>query len=181
LDEPTNDLDVETLELLEEILTDYAGTVLLVSHDRAFLNNIVSSVIAFEGRGNVLEYIGGYDDWLRQGGKWTEADLPEDSSVKNSEILTKAVESAEPIAAKPPIKTKKLSYKFQKEFEELPQKIEQVETKIAQLQALIGSVDFYANSPKVVEETLQEMAAQQLMLEQFFERWAELEDMQLAD
>src|SRR5690606_18635616 len=74
LDEPTNDLDVETLELLEELLTAYEGSVLLVSHDRAFLNNLVTSVIAFEGLGQVKEYVGGYDDWLRQGGRWTQSD-----------------------------------------------------------------------------------------------------------
>ena len=185
LDEPTNDLDVETLELLEEILTDYAGTVLLVSHDRAFLNNIVSSVIAFEGRGNVLEYIGGYDDWIRQGGKWTEADLPEETA-KNSvsvEAATPKVESPAAKVATPAAapRTKKLSYKLQKEFEDLPKKIEQVEQQVEAMKAVVGAADFYSQSPKVIEEKLQALAQVEMDLEACFERWAELEDMQQAE
>ncbi len=172
LDEPTNDLDVETLELLEEILTDYPGTILLVSHDRAFLNNIVSSVIAFEGRGNVLEYVGGYDDWIRQGGKWTQADeLP----------ATAEPAPVQPIAAAPakaPAKSKKLSYKFQKEFDELPQKIEALEQQLESLQAETNAADFYSQSAAVVEKKLQELAQAQQQLDDCFERWAELEDMQ---
>jgi len=182
LDEPTNDLDVETLELLEEILTDYSGTVLLVSHDRAFLNNIVSSVIAFEGRGNVLEYVGGYDDWIRQGGKWTESDLPEVSTYNAPDIVE--VPKAEPVVsavAKAPVRAKKLSYKLQKEFEELPKKIEQLEQKINDMQTVVGAVDFYAQAPKVVEEKLQALAQLEMDLEQCFERWAELENMQQAE
>ena len=178
LDEPTNDLDVETLELLEEILTEYAGTVLLVSHDRAFLNNIVSSVIAFEGRGNVLEYVGGYDDWIRQGGKWTESDLPDGPA--------NTVTSEEP--AKPSVtqtavapRTKKLSYKLQKEFEDLPKKIEQTEQKVAELKAIVGAHDFYTQTPKLIEEKLQALSQFEMELEACFERWAELEDMQQVE
>ncbi len=185
LDEPTNDLDVETLELLEEILTDYSGTVLLVSHDRAFLNNIVSSVIAFEGRGNVLEYIGGYDDWIRQGGKWTEADLPEET-VKDSasveaaapKVETPAVKVAAPATAP---RTKKLSYKLQKEFEDLPKKIELLEQQVESMKAVVGAADFYSQAPKVIEEKLQALAQVEMDLEVCFERWAELEDMQQAE
>ncbi|MES2676388.1 MAG: ATP-binding cassette domain-containing protein [Pseudomonadota bacterium] len=191
LDEPTNDLDVETLELLEEILTDYQGTVLLVSHDRAFLNNIVSSVIAFEGRGNVLEYIGGYDDWLRQGGKWTESDLPEDD-VGLTQSVVQPVTSANSgnavveIAAAnnlPKIqpRMKKLSYKFQKEFDELPKLIEVVEQKITELKKEISATDFYSQVLKVREEKLQVLAQAELQLENYFERWAELENMQQAE
>lgn len=178
LDEPTNDLDVETLELLEEILTDYAGTVLLVSHDRAFLNNIVSSVIAFEGRGNVLEYIGGYDDWIRQGGKWTEADLPEEPVKDSASVEAAAPKVATPAAAP---RTKKLSYKLQKEFEDLPKKIEQVEQQVEAMKAVVGAADFYSQSPKVIEEKLQALAQVEMDLEACFERWAELEDMQQAE
>jgi ABC transport system ATP-binding/permease protein len=177
LDEPTNDLDVETLELLEEILTDYQGTVLLVSHDRAFLNNIVSSVIAFEGRGNVLEYVGGYDDWLRQGGKWTEADLPEDSNAQALEVTSEPAPELQ-IQVNAPSKAKKLSYKFQKEFDELPRKIEQVEQKLNQLSAAVAEADFYSQPADKVEAKLQELAGVQQQLDDCFERWAELEDMQ---
>lgn len=175
LDEPTNDLDVETLELLEEILTDYPGTLLLVSHDRAFLNNIVSSVIAFEGRGNVLEYIGGYDDWLRQGGKWTQADeLPAPvNPVK--ELIISTPEITNPKSSP---KTKKLSYKFQKEFDELPQKIEALEMQLESLQTEVNAADFYSQSSATVEKKLQELAVIQQQLDDCFERWAELEDMQ---
>lgn len=177
LDEPTNDLDVETLELLEEILTDYPGTILLVSHDRAFLNNIVSSVIAFEGRGNVLEYVGGYDDWIRQGGKWTQADeLPGADSAKSIKEVSAAVSASG--NTKAPIKTKKLSYKFQKEFDELPQKIEALELRLGMLQTEAGAGDFYSQSAVFVERKLQELAQVQQQLDDCFERWAELEDMQ---
>lgn len=177
LDEPTNDLDVETLELLEDILTEYPGTLLLVSHDRAFLNNIVSSVIAFEGRGNVLEYIGGYDDWLRQGGKWTQADeLPE------AEVQTPVIKEQPSVGAaeitKAPAKAKKLSYKFQKEFDELPHKIEHLEAQVESLAALTGAPDFYSQPAAAVEQKLQELASVQQQLDSCFERWAELEDMQ---
>lgn len=178
LDEPTNDLDVETLELLEEILTDYAGTVLLVSHDRAFLNNIVSSVIAFEGRGNVLEYIGGYDDWIRQGGKWTEADLPEESTKNVAPVETVV---AKPVAPTVAPRTKKLSYKLQKEFEDLPKKIELLEQQVEAMKAVVGAADFYSQAPKTIEEKLQALAQVEMDLEACFERWAELEDMQQAE
>jgi ATP-binding cassette subfamily F protein uup len=177
LDEPTNDLDVETLELLEDILTEYPGTLLLVSHDRAFLNNIVSSVIAFEGRGNVLEYIGGYDDWIRQGGKWTQADeLPEVEIAVPVITGQKPAVTAEVVKA--PAKVKKLSYKFQKEFDELPQKIEQLEAKVESLAAITGAPDFYSQPAASVEQKLQELASVQQQLDTCFERWAELEDMQ---
>lgn len=172
LDEPTNDLDVETLELLEEILTDYPGTILLVSHDRAFLNNIVSSVIAFEGRGNVFEYVGGYDDWIRQGGKWTEAD---DIQAIPDTVAQSATSTT---TAKAAAKTKKLSYKFQKEFDELPLKIESLEGQLGRLQEETTAADFYSQSATVVEKKLQELAQVQQQLDDCFERWAELEDMQ---
>jgi ATP-binding cassette subfamily F protein uup len=180
LDEPTNDLDVETLELLEDILVDYPGTVLLVSHDRAFLNNIVTSVIAFEGRGNVLEYVGGYDDWLRQGGKWTESDTP------TSEVRAK--EEGTQLAAKPAsntavlqasARTKKLSYKLQKEFDELPKQIELLEQQLTKLQANASAPEFYQQSTSEVDKQLQVLAATEQELEACFERWAELEDQQL--
>jgi ABC transport system ATP-binding/permease protein len=179
LDEPTNDLDVETLELLEEILTDYAGTVLLVSHDRAFLNNIVTSVIAFEGRGNVLEYVGGYDDWIRQGGKWTEAD--EAASLPESKPESKTAQPSPATENKTTGRSKKLSYKLQKEFDELPQKIEALEQRLSALQDEAGATDFYSQPPKAVEEKLQLLAQVEQELENCFERWAELENMQQGD
>lgn len=178
LDEPTNDLDVETLELLEEILNDYDGTVLLVSHDRAFLNNIVTSVIAFEGRGNVLEYVGGYDDWIRQGGKWTEPDMPADEATAPKQpTVGSDTPKAEPKVVG---RSKKLSYKLQREFDELPQRIEQLEQQQAELQTEVSTPEFFAQAPEIVEAKMQELARIEAELEQCFERWAELEDMQQA-
>src|SRR5690625_1375331 len=171
LDEPTNDLDVETLELLEEILMEYDGTVLLVSHDRAFLNNMVTSVIAFEGRARVQEYVGGYDDWLRQGGRWTEEDAPAEAA----EAKPAAAAPAEPKRSK----GKKLSYKLQREFDELPGRIEVLEEQLAALQAQAAEPDFYAGEASEIERHMQQMAQLEKELEQCFERWAELEDMQL--
>lgn len=175
LDEPTNDLDVETLELLEEILTDYSGTVLLVSHDRAFLNNLVGSVIAFEGQGQVLEYVGGYDDWLRQGGRWTQDEPIEKPISLQTEVANPApTENSKPQASK----AKKLSYKLQKEFDELPQKIEVLEAEVERLNGVTLAPDFYQQTKDHIELTLAELAQHQQTLETCFDRWAELEDMQ---
>ncbi len=175
LDEPTNDLDIETLELLEDILLNYTGTVLLVSHDRAFLNNIVTSVIAFEGRGRVLEYVGGYDDWLRQGGQWTEADelVPATPSTPAPQPKEKVADNTNA-----PARPKKLSYKLQKEFDELPRKIEQLEQQLGELQKTVSAPEFYQNAPDLVEQQLQALAETEQQLESCFERWAELEDLQ---
>lgn len=175
LDEPTNDLDVETLELLEDILTEYQGTVLLVSHDRAFLNNIVSSVIAFEGRGNVLEYVGGYDDWIRQGGKWTESD----EIAPVAEPVKAVVESAPAEAVRPAAKNRKLSYKLQKEFDELPALIEKLEQQVESQQKVVSSDGFYQQAPADVETALQALSSAQVKLDNAFERWAELESLQV--
>ena len=174
LDEPTNDLDVETLELLEDLLTNYEGTVLLVSHDRAFLNNIVSRVIAFEGRGRVLEYVGGYDDWLRQGGKWTEEDEPETPVVQK--VAAPAAKSNQSAA---PAKSRKLSYKLQREFDELPGLIEQLEAELEVKQAVVAAGDFYQQEPAGIDQALKELAELQQKLDDCFERWAELESMQV--
>ena len=169
LDEPTNDLDVETLELLEEVLDNFGGTVLLVSHDRAFLNNLVTSVFAFEGRGQVREYVGGYDDWLRQGGAWVEeaVDTPEpaaDNSEKSS-------------APRPSGKKQKLSYKLQREFDVLPAQIESLEQQLDKLQSAAAGPDFYSRAGADVENHMRQLAETQAALDACYERWAELEDM----
>ncbi|WP_020210399.1 ATP-binding cassette domain-containing protein [Gilvimarinus chinensis] len=175
LDEPTNDLDVETLELLEEVLSQFGGTVLLVSHDRAFLNNLVSSTIAFEGGGQVREYVGGYDDWIRQGGKWREPQThakPEIRSPSNNHDASAAVSQS----AKPQEK-KKLSYKLQREFDALPGEIERLESELEALQAKASSDNFYSGDPAEVEAHMQAMAVAQEALDNCYERWAELEEM----
>ncbi len=172
LDEPTNDLDVETLELLEELLTDYEGTVLLVSHDRAFLNNLVTSVIAFEGRGDVREYVGGYDDWLRQGGRWTQPDAP--VAFENTDKAPRQAPDEKRSA-----RSKKLSYKLQKEFDELPVLIESLEARVAELESVVNADGFYQRFPADIDQGLQALARAQADLDAAFERWAELESLQV--
>ncbi|UTF60949.1 ATP-binding cassette domain-containing protein [Gilvimarinus sp. DA14] len=171
LDEPTNDLDVETLELLEEVLTQFSGTVLLVSHDRAFLNNLVTSTIAFEGGGQVREYVGGYDDWLRQGGKWREPQTQAAAKFEQQEVQIPATTIAKGK------EKKKLSYKLQREFDALPDEIERLETELEALQATASGDAFYSGDPVAIEAHMQSMAATQEALDNCYERWAELEDM----
>ena len=166
MDEPTNDLDVETLELLEELLMDYHGTLLLVSHDRAFLDNVVTSTLVFEGSGTVGEYVGGYSDWVRHK---KSADAKPISTTKSGASIKNTSEQAG--AAK----TNKLSYKDQRELEALPGKIEQLETEQAQLQATMGGPDFYQQSHEQVNETLERLQAVEEELEVCFGRWETLE------
>lgn len=164
LDEPTNDLDFETLELLEQLLMDYEGTLLLVSHDRVFLNNVVGSTIAFEGQGQVHEYIGGYDDWLRQ------KRMP--SEVEVQPRINAQAGTPKP----PPAKAKKLSYMLQRELDQLPEKIDQLEKQIAALQEEMAKPAFYQQSEKEVATAGAELKKAQEELEQCFLRWEELEN-----
>ncbi|TNG01382.1 MAG: ATP-binding cassette domain-containing protein, partial [Gammaproteobacteria bacterium] len=137
MDEPTNDLDVETLELLEELLMNYKGTLLLVSHDRAFINNVVTSTLVFEGNAKVNEYVGGYDDWLRQ--------QPQSEPLTENKKITPANKISRPSNTK----NKKLSYKDQRELERLPKQIEELEEVIEQLHASMSQADFYQQSGEV--------------------------------
>jgi ATP-binding cassette subfamily F protein uup len=157
LDEPTNDLDAETLELLEEQLMNFGGTLLLVSHDREFINNVATSSIVFEN-GEVNEYIGGYDDWLRQ--RKAPANKPTAKAAKQEK--PKAVE-------------KKLSYKDQKELDELPKKMEQLEKDIQAANDAMAEPGFYQREPaetNAVQAQLQQLESE---LEHAFERWETLE------
>ena len=179
LDEPTNDLDVETLELLEEVLLGFQGTVLMVSHDRAFLDNVVTSTLVFEGEGKVREFVGGYQDWLRQGGTPRLLGVSESKSGK-AELNTPLAPAAEPVpaAAAPseaPAK-KKLSYKLQRELEALPGQIDAVEAELAGVQETIAQQDFYLRPQDEQRETLARLDALQQELDALLERWAELED-----
>lgn len=171
LDEPTNDLDIETLELLEEILLAFEGTVLLVSHDRAFLDNVVTSTVVFEGEGKVSEYVGGYNDWLRQ------RPAPVAAVVEKSVKTTKQEGTAKAPEVK---KAKKLSYKLQREFDELPATVEKLELAIEDVQAQIAASGFYEQDHTEVTKTLQLLQQQEEELEQLMERWVELEEMQEA-
>jgi ATP-binding cassette subfamily F protein uup len=168
LDEPTNDLDVESLQLLEQLLTEFDGTILLVSHDREFLDNVVTSSVVFEGGGRVAEYVGGYSDWLRQ--------RPKDGAAK-SPAASAATQRSEPV--KPPAqeaakKVQKLSYKLQRELDELPQRIESLEQRVTALNAEAAAADFYQRKAAEVTAHLQSIADAQLELDQAYERWVEL-------
>ena len=163
MDEPTNDLDVETLELLEELLMDYEGTLLLVSHDRAFLDNVVTSSLVFEGDGVIGEYVGGYSDWLVQ-----------KDAVKAGQTSSAPV--AKPVTnTVPPAKPKKLSYKDQRELDKLPQQIEARDAEQAQLQAAIGEPGFYQRDKDTVAATLARLEAVGQALETCYSRWEALE------
>ncbi len=172
LDEPTNDLDVETLELLEEILGEHKGAILLVSHDREFLNNVVTSTIAFEGNGKVREYVGGYEDWLRQGGQWN---LSDDTGAKNAKTSTKVAPVAD--TSESNSDKKKLSYKLQRELNALPAEIEKFEQKVLDAEALIAEPEFYQQPQDRINQSLAELAKLQETLEAKYARWDELEAM----
>ncbi|MDH3870586.1 MAG: ATP-binding cassette domain-containing protein [Gammaproteobacteria bacterium] len=164
LDEPTNDLDVETLELLEELLMDYQGTLLLVSHDRAFLDNVVTSTLVFEGEGRIGEYIGGYSDWLRQrkGGQSAAAAKP-------------AKRAAPDRTEQPPGKPRKLSYKDQRELDGLPARIEALEAEQAALQARVSDPGFYRQPGDDIAATLARLEVLGDELRSCYVRWEELE------
>ena len=171
LDEPTNDLDMETLELLEETLMNFKGTVLLVSHDRAFLNNVITSCYVFEGNGTISFHVGGYDDWARRG-----EPLVTLSSLAEAEQKAKLSAAAKNTAAPAP-KKKKLSYKIQRELDEMPQKLEQLETTIDTLNTEIGAPTFGQLSHDDMSAKLAELANAEQQLETAMDRWAELEEM----
>lgn len=174
LDEPTNDLDVETLELLEDILSQHEGTILLVSHDREFLNNVVTSTIAFEGQGKVREYVGGYEDWIRQGGQW---DLSDGSKNDVTDVQSQASQNS-PVTEDKVVETKKkLSYKLQRELNSLPAEIEKLEQKIAELEGQMAAPDFYQQAQEKVNESLEKLSDIQSTLDEKYTRWDELEAM----
>jgi len=175
LDEPTNDLDVETLELLEARLVEFSGTVIVISHDREFLDNVVTDTIFLDGSGRVREYVGGYSDWRRQGGRF-----PAETAASKPAKAEKSVKKAEPSVAvqaeKPRPKASKLSYKLKLELEQLPGQIEQLETEVAGLQEKISAPDFYNGAPGEVAATLDALSQKEIELEQVIERWMELEE-----
>ncbi|UTW44161.1 ATP-binding cassette domain-containing protein [bacterium SCSIO 12696] len=170
LDEPTNDLDMETLELLEEILLQFDGTILLVSHDREFLDNVVTSCLVFEGDGLVNEYVGGYKDWSQRG-----KSLPSLNKKATVEGTTKT-DTDVATEAKPAPKKKKLSYKYQLELDQLPEKIEALEAKVAELTAQTSAADFYSQPHDATQPVLDALGSAQQELDEAIERWAELEE-----
>lgn len=158
MDEPTNDLDIETLELLETLLSEYKGTLLLISHDREFINQVVTSVLVYEGDGQFNEYVGSYEDYRSQQKK-----QPREPSAPR-------------VAKDIPSKTKKLTFNEQHELGQLPQKIEQLEKKIAHLQAQMASSDFYQKTAETIAEHSQQLKEDEKALKQLYERWEALEE-----
>ena len=192
LDEPTNDLDIETLELLEELLTDFAGTILLVSHDRKFLNNVVTSTLSFEGHGVVRENVGDYDDWKNQGAKGpggqsastAGAKVPEGQSASTAGAKVPEAQGAKKPAPPPvpvdPVNTvakKKRSNKEQREHGALPAKIEALEAEDKALQEKINSPEFYKSGSENIRMALERVETLKTELEAAYERWATLEEL----
>ena len=171
MDEPTNDLDVETLELLEEMLIDYPGTLILVSHDRAFLDNVVTSSLVMEGNGRVGDYVGGYTDWLRQRPIAQRISAAAASSPRLTPQV--APKPAAPAAAEPA--KRKLSYKEQRELDQLPGRIEVLDGEIAALTAQIQDPAFYRQPADAVSAANARLSALQSELEQAYARWQSLE------
>ena len=163
LDEPTNDLDLDTLELLEEQLVEWPGTLLLVSHDRAFLDNVVTSTLVFEDGGHVQEYVGGYEDWLRQRKKVEVGSLKSEGGRKPPRNRP----SSE--------RAQKLSYKEQRELEGLPARIEALEAEQRALRERTGGAEFYKESPDAIREALARVDAIETELNDAYARWHDLE------
>ena len=175
LDEPTNDLDVETLELLEEILTDYQGTLLIVSHDRQFIDNTATECYLFEGEGRLNKYVGGFFDAKQQQANfWASKAVEEQAKAKKTESLKEENTVKNDRTSKP--KSVKLSYKEQRELEQLPQQLEELETKITALQAEIADPAFFQQAHDITDAKLKVLADTEDELETAFLRWEELEE-----
>ena len=174
LDEPTNDLDIETLELLEEILMDFQGTLLLVSHDRDFMDRCVTSLLVMQGDGSIDEQAGGYSDWEARGGRLV-AEGATSGAGDNVTSTTTSTASTESSVQKAESPKRKLSYKEQRELDALPQQMEELEAKQAALEAEIADPSFYSQDQEVVTERLAELAKATEALDAALERWTELE------
>jgi ATP-binding cassette subfamily F protein uup len=178
LDEPTNDLDIDTLELLEELVASFDGTLLLVSHDRSFLDRVVTSLLVLEGDGGVREFVGGWTDW-EEWKKSSAASASAPSVRKSSKLDSKNdVVAVMPTA---PIKKKRLSYKEQREFDELPVKLETMESHKLTLDALVADPNFYGRDQNEVRNTLGELQALSEQIDAAYLRWEELEKLQTSN
>ncbi len=171
LDEPTNDLDIETLELLEDIINQYQGTVLIVSHDREFIDNTCSSVWAFEGNGKVTDIVGGYSDYEA----YTNYLAEQNKELQKQPV--KKVEKIEPTPVKSNNKANKLSYKLKLELEQLPNKMEQLEAELEKQQERVSHEDFFKQDSDITAKELNHLAQLESDLEAAFERWEELEEL----
>ncbi|NCF43736.1 MAG: ATP-binding cassette domain-containing protein [Proteobacteria bacterium] len=190
LDEPTNDLDIEMLEVLEEKLVEYAGTLIVVSHDRDFVDNVVTSTLVFEENNQLIEYQGGFADWASRGRQLAVLEQRQGEPVTDQpqdhpqQPTPSEQETPSSVAAKAPVQTsagrssKKLSYKLQRELDTLPDAIAALEDKLAELTGETGAADFYSQDFAVTEPVLNALAATQQALDTATERWIELEEMQ---
>jgi len=170
LDEPTNDLDIETLELLEEILLTFEGTVLLVSHDRDFMDNVITSLVVLDGSGKVQEYVGGYSDWEARGGSLSDAQAGAAKKTEKSEPVATSKSDKQAQAKKP-----KLSYNDQRELGNLPGLIDKLEKQKSELETEMSAPGFYESDFERVQEASEELNVLEGKLELAFERWGELE------
>lgn len=173
MDEPTNDLDVETLELLEELIMDFKGTLLLVSHDRAFLDNVVTSTLVFEQDGKIGEYVGGYSDWFHYDKERQKTQMSE----KSKSVKEKSGSTSEHVKSNPSnkSKTKKLTFNDQRELDALPGKIEFLETEQSRLQGIVSGAGFYQQDGEKVSDTLEKLDTVSKDLESIYQRWHALE------
>ena len=174
MDEPTNDLDVETLELLEELVADYAGTLLLVSHDRAFLDNVVTSTLVFEGAGQINEYVGGYSDWLRQ----RKSAVPDASARASAAVRPAGTVPMSPSGATDPsaaLKARRLSYNERRELTQLPEKIQSLEAEQVRLTTLINDPQVFQQNKDEGSQALQRLQVLAEELDSAYARWETLD------
>jgi ATP-binding cassette subfamily F protein uup len=165
MDEPTNDLDAETLDLLEDLLMEYTGTLLLVSHDREFLNNVVTGTLAVSVTGEVREYVGGYDDWLRQ----ATAETPIASVTNSPKLQAKPKPQAE--------RPRKLAFKEERELESLPERIAALEAEQEKLHGTLANPEFYRSAGTEVAQLTIRLEELERELAVAYQRWEELEVM----
>ena len=168
MDEPTNDLDVETLELLEDLLMQFEGTLILISHDRAFLDNVVTSTLVFEGDCQVNEYVGGYEDWLRQ----FKDKMARNKKLPIKEKQNKALDNK----AVKKTSIKKISFKEQKELDELPKLIEALDTEMAEITEKMADAKFYQQNKEIIAITTSRVSEIEYELKEAYKRWEQLED-----
>jgi len=173
MDEPTNDLDIDTLELFEEYVADFPGTLLLVSHDRAFLDHVVTSLLVFEGDGAVREFVGGYSDWTRYRQRQAARAAP--ASERRAPVAAAASTSSSSAG-----RTPRLSYQVQRELSALPERLQALEAEKGQVESQLADGSLYRGAPETLHARLQRLAAIASELEAGYARWAELEAMTLA-
>jgi len=176
LDEPTNDLDVETLDVLEDKLREYAGTLIVVSHDRAFMDAVVNTVLVFEEGNRIVQYAGGYSDWAARGRQLAETDNPNRQKAKAATAAPSPAPAAKPTPI-PPRADGKLSFKLKHELAQLPPRIDALEQEIAQLADTTNDPAFYQRPHTETQAVLARLTERQTLLDSLIARWAELESM----